>query len=98
MLYQLSYSRLFRSSPGWWRGEDSNLRRQSRQIYSLLPLATRVPLRFGTTLVSTVEHTQRVRPGRPAVPITVAQPRGPSPTPARSYSLELAKGIEPPTG
>ena len=28
----------------WWRGEDSNLRRQSRQIYSLIPLATRVPL------------------------------------------------------
>ena len=29
----------------WWRGEDSNLRRLSRQIYSLLPLATREPLR-----------------------------------------------------
>ncbi len=29
---------------GWWRGEDSNLRRQSRQIYSLIPLAAREPL------------------------------------------------------
>jgi hypothetical protein len=29
----------------WWRGEDSNLRRLSRQIYSLIPLATREPLR-----------------------------------------------------
>ncbi|SMG63102.1 hypothetical protein BMETH_1471_1 [methanotrophic bacterial endosymbiont of Bathymodiolus sp.] len=29
----------------WWRGEDSNLRRQSRQIYSLIPLAAREPLR-----------------------------------------------------
>ena len=29
----------------WWRGEDSNLRRRSRQIYSLIPLATREPLR-----------------------------------------------------
>ena len=28
-----------------WRGEDSNLRRLSRQIYSLIPLATREPLR-----------------------------------------------------
>ena len=30
----------------WWRGEDSNLRRLRRQIYSLLPLATRVPLQL----------------------------------------------------
>ena len=29
----------------WWRGEDSNLRRLSRQIYSLLPLTAREPLR-----------------------------------------------------
>ena len=28
----------------WWRGKDSNLRRHRRQIYSLLPLATREPL------------------------------------------------------
>ena len=28
----------------WWRGEDSNLRRLSRQIYSLLPLTAREPL------------------------------------------------------
>ncbi len=28
----------------WWRGEDSNLRRRSQQIYSLPPLATREPL------------------------------------------------------
>ena len=29
----------------WWRGEDSNLRRLSQQIYSLPPLTTREPLR-----------------------------------------------------
>ena len=29
----------------WWRGKDSNLRRLSRQIYSLLPLTAWVPLR-----------------------------------------------------
>ena len=28
----------------WWRGEDSNLRRMNRQIYSLIPLAAREPL------------------------------------------------------
>jgi hypothetical protein len=27
-----------------WRGEDSNLRRLSRQIYSLIPLTAREPL------------------------------------------------------
>ncbi len=31
-------------SSGRWRGEDSNLRRQSRQIYSLIPLTAREPL------------------------------------------------------
>lgn len=29
----------------WWRGKDSNLRRQCQQIYSLPRLATSVPLR-----------------------------------------------------
>ena len=29
--------------PRWWAGKDSNLRRQCRQIYSLLPLAAWVP-------------------------------------------------------
>ncbi len=28
----------------WWRGEDSNLRRLSQQIYSLPPLTAREPL------------------------------------------------------
>src|SRR4029078_5208963 len=33
-----------------WRGKDSNLRRQSRQIYSLLPLTAREPLRRNARL------------------------------------------------
>ncbi len=50
----LNYTRLLNESlgddppypqPNWWRGEDSNLRRLSRQIYSLIPLTTREPLR-----------------------------------------------------
>jgi hypothetical protein len=45
----LSYSRSTDCAAGrWWRGKDSNLRRQCRQIYSLLPLATRAPLREAT--------------------------------------------------
>ncbi len=34
----------------WWRGEDSNLRRLSQQIYSLPPLAAREPLRSKSKL------------------------------------------------
>ena len=42
----LNYTRgHFGSLQNWWRGEDSNLRRLSRQIYSLIPLAAREPLR-----------------------------------------------------
>ena len=32
---------------GEWAGEDSNLRRLCRQIYSLLPLAARAPTLVG---------------------------------------------------
>ncbi len=55
----LNYTRL-KSSPSytsahlnqvqWWRGEDSNLRRLSRQIYSLIPLATREPLQKASSV------------------------------------------------
>ena len=41
---QLSYTRI--SLKKWWGGEDSNLRRLRRQIYSLLPLAAREPLQL----------------------------------------------------
>ncbi len=50
-LYQLSYSRILYLGHHfltiWWRGEDSNLRRLSQQIYSLPPLAAREPLPLG---------------------------------------------------
>ena len=39
-----------RISP-WWAGQDLNLRRQCRQIYSLLPLATRAPTPIGIAKV-----------------------------------------------
>ena len=38
--YQLLHPAIFI----WWIGLDSNQRRRSRQIYSLLPLATREPI------------------------------------------------------
>ena len=38
-LFQISQSK-------WWREVDSNHRRLSRQIYSLIPLATREPLQI----------------------------------------------------
>ena len=41
----LNYTRAPTNKPNKnWRGKDSNLRRLSRQIYSLLPLTARVPL------------------------------------------------------
>src|SRR3972149_6835234 len=46
----------------WWRGEDSNLRRQSRQIYSLIPLAAREPLQkscSGTANRSACSYSSR---------------------------------------
>ena len=38
----------------WWRGQDSNLRRLSRQIYSLLPLTAWVPLRAQSAQLSSL--------------------------------------------
>ena len=53
----------------WWRGKDSNLRRQSRQIYSLIPLTAREPLRTKPLImlgflcrVKQGWHTSRLRP------------------------------------
>ncbi len=40
-----------RTTQLWWRGEDSNLRRLSRQIYSLIPLTAREPLRENASRV-----------------------------------------------
>ena len=56
---QLSYSRKFNQPQNpRWGGEDSNLRRLSRQIYSLFPLATREPPRnFGKTQLSKAGQT-----------------------------------------
>lgn len=42
----LSYTRLQSTHFAKWREQDSNLRRQCHQIYSLAPLATRVSRQF----------------------------------------------------
>ena len=45
----------------WWRGEDSNLRRLSQQIYSLPPLTAREPLRESSNgQFSLVSHRPRI--------------------------------------
>ncbi len=38
----------------WWREKDSNLRRLSRQIYSLIPLTAREPLQTEPTIMNTL--------------------------------------------
>ena len=49
----LNYTRF---SIHWWRGKDSNLRRLSRQIYSLIPLTAREPLqKEGYSLLSSIQ-------------------------------------------
>ncbi len=40
----------------WWRGEDSNLRRLRRQIYSLIPLTAREPLRDASRSFSLISR------------------------------------------
>src|SRR5690349_9906840 len=73
----------------WWWGKDSNLRRQSRQIYSLFPLTAREP-----------HHGQS---GRQALvrDAESGDPRLASARPAREAGPgageKLAKGLEPPT-
>ncbi|CAB1370306.1 conserved protein of unknown function [Denitratisoma oestradiolicum] len=64
VLYQLSYTRSIPTHTHknmgsltklWWRGKDSNLRRQSRQIYSLIPLTAREPLLESRALSRSLE-------------------------------------------
>ncbi len=45
-LYDVRKSVRLSSKKKWWREVDSNHRRLSRQIYNLIPLATREPLHF----------------------------------------------------
>ncbi len=57
----------------WWREKDSNLRRQSRQIYSLIPLTAWVSLRFRADYYSPLKitvkpffnHTNKITQERP---------------------------------
>ncbi len=45
---------LLPSEIGWWWGKDSNLRRLSRQIYSLIPLTTREPHQLFMSLLYSI--------------------------------------------
>ena len=57
-----------KSSCFWWRGKDSNLRRQNRQIYSLIPLTAREPLQTEPAIMPIVVLTVKLNrsPARPA--------------------------------
>ena len=73
----------------WWRGKDSNLRRLSRQIYSLFPLTAWVPLRKGRQILplpvtsvnedaprETISSPGRAeRPGSPGRPVHLVPPQ-----------------------
>ena len=43
-----------------WRGQDSNLRRLSRQIYSLIPLTAREPLPSPSLSLNPPPHVKRI--------------------------------------
>src|SRR5690606_30905960 len=60
----------------WWREKDSNLRRLSRQIYSLLPLTAWVSLHSGKprTIVADPASVKHFLPDARSVPGT-PQPR-----------------------
>ena len=49
---------------GWWWGKDSNLRRHSRQIYSLIPLTAWVPHPKNSLLIRLIPIQNRL-PFRP---------------------------------
>ena len=57
----------------WWRGEDSNLRRHSQQIYSLPRLTASVPLRLVAHESSKKAQEENGRAYRPLAPDGVLQ-------------------------
>ncbi len=99
---QLSYSRprnpihlvakstpthgIARSLP-WWRGEDSNLRRLSQQIYSLPRLTASVPLRFRPT-GNEKSVTLPLPPASPVSPVARCANAGKS-----NRRLVIAQGV-----
>ena len=86
----------------WWRGEDSNLRRRSRQIYSLIPLATREPLRANEAAYFRRAVT-RCQPfvGRKCLIFRGIRPgagvKNPDPPSGVPGDLVPARGVEPRT-
>ena len=66
----LSYSRSSRCARrDWWRGEDSNLRRLRRQIYSLLPLTAREPLQGVNADPGMLELAKGLEPPTPSLQV-----------------------------
>ncbi len=60
----------------WWRGEDSNLRRHSQQIYSLPRLTASVPLRASRRAARQKSVTTPLAPASPAATAVAPCVRG----------------------
>ena len=81
----------------WWRGEDSNLRRLSQQIYSLPPLTAREPLRdfqtfnFLSFALDRQDFSAKFPGHWPIFPPTWSPQRDSNPRPADSYPLLLSQ-------
>src|SRR5919202_4023359 len=96
VLYRLSYRGIFSS----WGREDSNLRRRSRQIYSLLPLAARahprprpqIALRGAEVMVATAAHFS-TEPGKGFEPPTCRLQGGCSTAELPGLTRRKATGI-----
>ena len=80
----------FGTIPDWWRGKDSNLRRQSRQIYSLLPLTAREPLPRDST-AETRDYSRRA--ALPSKSTAIRQDTGGIPLRIRWLDLSAGRGI-----
>ena len=82
----------------WWREKDSNLRRQSRQIYSLIPLAARESL-HGITfkIVHLMVEGEGFEPSKAEPSDLQSDPFGRSGTPpqVRAHSTRLSLEVKP---
>ncbi len=82
----------------WWRGVDSNHRSLRRQIYSLLPLATREPIHDDSKRTGEVEPAKGLEPATCWLQISCsANWATPARCPTAGRKMATKKGLEPST-
>src|SRR5437588_5898695 len=65
----------YSASGAEWRGQDSNLRRLSRDVYSVVPLTAREPRRTGSSIaISAHPESAAGAPDQPRTPRTLVRP------------------------